>query len=103
MFRKVVEDLVHTKEVNIISRYESLAGNKLTGDFQFIVMEKYISQDAELPFLEKIIMKIHFWLKGISLSEEKGFGLDAASVTIEKFPLVIGQPPRLHLKRIYED
>jgi KUP system potassium uptake protein len=103
MFRKVVEDLVHTKEVNIVSRYESLAGNKLTGDFQFIVMEKYISQDAELPFVEKIIMKIHFWLKGISLSEAKGFGLDAASVTIEKFPLVIGQTPHLHLKRIHEE
>ncbi len=75
MFRKVVEDLVKNKEVNIISRYESLAGNNVVGDFQFIVMEKYLSQDNELPFLEKVIMKLHFWLKEISLSEESGFGL----------------------------
>ena len=53
MFRKVVEDLVANKEVNIISRYESLASSNTVGDFQFMVMEKYISQDSELPFYRK--------------------------------------------------
>lgn len=100
MFRKVVEDLVTNKEVNTVSRYESLAISRITGDFQFIVMEKYISQDTELPFLEKVIMKLHFSLKNISLSEEKGFGLDQSSVTVEKFPLIVGEPPRLNLRRI---
>jgi KUP system potassium uptake protein len=65
-------------------------------------MEKYVSQDSELPFLEQVIMKSHFWLKDISLSEEKGFGLDASNVTVEKFPLVIGPPARLRLKRVEE-
>jgi KUP system potassium uptake protein len=63
-------------------------------------MEKYISQDSELPFFEKLIMKIHFWLKDISLSEEKGFGLDTSNVTVEKFPLIVGQVTRLSLKRV---
>jgi len=100
MFRKVVEDLVANREVNIVSRYESLASSNTVGDFQFMVMEKYLSQDNELPFMEKIIMKLHFWLKEHSLSEEKGFGLDAANVTVEKFPLVIGTPARLRMKRV---
>ncbi len=100
MFRKVVEDLVANREVNIVSRYESLASSNTVGDFQFVVMEKYISQDSELPFIEKIIMKCHFWLKDISLSEEKGFGLDAANVTIEKFPLLIGAVNKLRMKRV---
>lgn len=103
MFRKVVEELVTNKEVNVISRYESLASSNVVGDFQFIVMEKYISQDGELPFLEKLVMRIHFWLKGISLSEEKGFGLDPSNVTIEKFPLVVGQVPNLRLRRIFDE
>lgn len=60
MFRKVVEDLVANKEVNIISRYESLASSNTVGDFQFMVMEKYLSQDNELPFFESVIMKLHF-------------------------------------------
>ncbi len=102
MFRKVVEDLVANKEVNIISRYESLASSNTVGDFQFMVMEKYISQDSELPFFERIIMKLHFWLKDISLSEEKGFGLDPSSVTVEKFPLIVGPVTKLRLKRVEE-
>ena len=42
MFRKVVEDLVANKEVNITSRYESLERSNTVGDFQFMVMEKYL-------------------------------------------------------------
>ncbi|HEV7781794.1 MAG TPA: KUP/HAK/KT family potassium transporter, partial [Chitinophagaceae bacterium] len=102
MFRKVVEDLVANKEVNIISRYESLASSNTVGDFQFMVMEKYLSQDNELPFMERVIMKFHFWLKEHSLSEEKGFGLDAANVTVEKFPLIVAPVTNLKLKRVEE-
>lgn len=100
MFRKVVEDLVANKEVNIISRYESLASSNMVGDFQFMVMEKYLSQDNELPFTERVVMKLHFWLKELSLSEERGFGLDAANVTVEKFPLIVAPVTNLKLRRV---
>ncbi|RYG06219.1 MAG: potassium transporter Kup [Chitinophagaceae bacterium] len=100
MFRKVVADLVANKEVNITSRYESLERNNVVGDFQFIVMEKYLSQDNELPFFERVVMKLYFWLKELSLSEEKGFGLDTANVTIEKFPLIVAPVTNLNLRRI---
>jgi KUP system potassium uptake protein len=103
MFRKVVQDLVANKEVNIISRYESQEKNNVAGDFQFVVMEKYLSQDNDLPFFERIIMKMYFWLKDISLSEERGFGLDPSTVTIEKFPLIVAPVSNLSMKRIYYD
>ncbi|MFN3666532.1 MAG: KUP/HAK/KT family potassium transporter, partial [Sediminibacterium sp.] len=101
MFRKVVEELVNNKEVNITSRYESLEKNNVVGDFQFIVLEKYLSQDNELPFFERIVMKLYFWLKEISLGEERGFGLDPSNVTIEKFPLIVAPVSQLNLKRVY--
>ena len=103
MFRKVVEDLVNNKEVNIMSRYESLERNNVVGDFQFIVMEKYLSQDNELPFFERIVMKLYFWLKELSLSEERGFGLDPSNVTVEKFPLIVSSVPNFNLKRTGQD
>jgi KUP system potassium uptake protein len=103
MFRKVVEDLVANKEVNITSRYESLERSNTVGDFSFIVMEKYLSQDNDLPILERLIMKFHFWLKDVSLSEERGFGLDVSNVTVEKFPLIVAPVTNLKLKRIGED
>jgi KUP system potassium uptake protein len=86
--------------VNITSRYESLERNNVVGDFQFIVMEKYLSADNELPFFESLIMKIYFAIKSISLSEEKGFGLDTSYVTVEKFPLIVSPVADLNLKRI---
>ena len=100
LFRKVVEDLVKSREVNVTSRYESLEKNNVVGDFSFVVMEKYLSEDNDLPFLERIIMKFHFWLKEISLSEEKGFGLDLSNVTVEKFPLIVAPVTNVRLKRV---
>lgn len=103
MFRKVLEDLVNNNEVNIKSRYESLEKNNVNGDFQFIVMEKYLSNDNELPFIEKLIMKFHLWLKDISLSEERGFGLDPSFVMIEKYPLIVSPAASIKLKRVYSE
>ncbi|HEX8333402.1 MAG TPA: KUP/HAK/KT family potassium transporter, partial [Segetibacter sp.] len=100
LFRKVVQDLVANKEVNITSRYQSLEKNNVTGDFEFVVMEKYLSQDNELPLFEKIILKFHFWLKDLTLSEEKGFGLDSSNVKVEKFPLIVSPASIINLKRI---
>ncbi len=103
MFRKVVAELVNNKEVNITSRYESLEKNNVVGDFQFIVLEKYLSQDNELPIIERVIMKLYFWLKEISLGEERGFGLDPSNVTVEKFPLIVAPVSKFNLKRVYTD
>jgi KUP system potassium uptake protein len=100
MFRKVVQDMVKNREVDITSRYESLNKNNVMGDFRFVVMEKFLSNENELPFYEKIILKVYFFLKSISLSEEKAFGLDTSSVTVEKVPLVISPPKELNLRRI---
>jgi KUP system potassium uptake protein len=100
MFRKVVEDMVNNKEVNITSRYASLQKNKVAGDWQFIVMEKFLSHDNDLPLTERLIMRFYFILKRFSLSEEKGFGLDSSYVTIEKYPLVVSPVSNLQLHRV---
>ena len=101
MFKKVVEDLVANREVNITSRYESQQRNNMVGDFQFIVMEKFLSQDNELPFFEHIIMRLYFWLKELSVSEERSFGLEQSNVAVEKFPLVVAPVSKLKLNRIW--
>ena len=101
MFKKVVEDLVANREVNITSRYESQQRNNMVGDFQFIVMEKFLSQDNELPFSEHLIMRLYFWLKELSVSEERSFGLEQSNVAVEKFPLVVAPVSKLKLNRVW--
>lgn len=103
MFKKVVEDMVINKEVNVTSRYESQQRNNVVGDFQFVVMEKFLSQDNELPIVERLIMKLHFWIKSFSLTEAKGFGLQQSNVSVEKFPLIVAPVSKLKLKRVYAD
>ncbi len=100
MFRKVVEEMVNNKEVNVVSRYESLSKNNVMGDFRFIVMEKFLSRDNSLPFWERLMMRGYFILKKFSLSEERGFGLDPSDVTLEKYPIIVSPIPDTTLKRM---
>ena len=100
MFRQVVQDLVQNKEVDIRSRYYSLNKNNMVGDFRFVVIEKHISNENEFGWFEKIVLNLYAFLHLFSLPEEKAFGLDTSSVTIEKVPLVVKPAGRINMKRI---
>ena len=99
-FRKVIEDMVKNKEVDITSRYESLSRQNVIGDFRFVVLEKFLSFENELPARERLIMNIYFAIKGFTTPEDRWFGLDSSSVKIEKVPLVIRPVENVKLKRI---
>ena len=100
MFEKVVQDLLASNEVDVTSRYESMGKLNKIGDFSFVVLEKFLSYENELPFYEKIIMDSYFLLKNWSLSDERAFGLDSDNVTLEKVPLIISPVKEVPLKRI---
>lgn len=103
MFKQVIKEMVDRGEVDITSRYESLNKNNIIGDFKFVLSEKFLSNDSDLTFFEKVVMNTYFLMKKLSLSEEKGFGLDSSSVKIEQFPLVIHAPERIEMRRIERD
>ncbi|MGV3589524.1 MAG: KUP/HAK/KT family potassium transporter [Adhaeribacter sp.] len=99
-FRKVIENLVKNKEVDITSRYDSLNKANVIGDFRFVVLEKFLSLENDLPFLEKLIMEAYFYIKEYTPSEDKWFGLDTSSVKVEKVPLIIRPVREVDLQRI---
>ncbi|MBC7384508.1 MAG: KUP/HAK/KT family potassium transporter [Bacteroidia bacterium] len=101
-FRKVVEELVKNGEVDVTSRYNSLREQNITGDFRFVVLKRHLSHENELNGFERWIMDAYFTLDHFSLSEEKAFGLDTSSVTVEKVPLVITPVREFKLKRVYD-
>ncbi len=100
MFRKVVQDMVKANEVDITSRYESLNRNNVIGDFKFVLTEKFLSYDNDLPWTERIVLDVYFFLRKFSVGESRAFGLDSSSVKIEKFPLVITPTREFPLKRV---
>ncbi len=88
-FRQVIEDLKKTEEISFDNKYETVLNKNIIGDYRFIVIEKFLSNDNELPFFERLVMRVYFLLRHANISEEKSFGLDANNVRVEKFPLVI--------------
>jgi KUP system potassium uptake protein len=99
-FRKVVEDLVRNKEVDITSRYASLSKQHVVGDFRFVVLEKYLSIENDFPTMEKLVMQAYFYIRQFISSEPQYFGLDTSSVKVEKVPLVIAPVREVALTRI---
>ncbi|NEM97448.1 KUP/HAK/KT family potassium transporter [Pontibacter burrus] len=99
-FRKVVEEMVHNGEIDIRSRYESLNRYNVMGDFRFVVMEKFLSKENDLPFKERKIMEWYFFIKQFIPSEVEWFGLDTSNVEVEKVPMVIKPVSLPELKRL---
>ncbi|MEY3631296.1 MAG: hypothetical protein RL408_850 [Bacteroidota bacterium] len=99
-FRKVVEEMVSRGEVDITSRYKSLNEQNVIGDFRFVVLEKFLSFDNELPLLDRMVMKAYFFVKQFTHSEDKYFGLDSDAVKLEKVPMIIKPITKCNLKRI---
>ncbi|MDM1378271.1 KUP/HAK/KT family potassium transporter [Myroides marinus] len=99
LLKQVLKELVSTGEIDVISKYASLQKNNIYTDFEYVIIEKELSYDNELPAHEKIILMLYEWLKKLALSEEKAFGLDSSSVTVERFPMVINPIEELPLTR----
>lgn len=99
LFRKVVEEMVKNNEVDINSRYCSLDKHNITGDFRFVVMQRFLSFENELSFTDDFILKAYFILKRISVPDEKEYGLDYSNVTVEKSPLILSAAKNINLKR----
>jgi KUP system potassium uptake protein len=99
-FRKVVEELARNKEVDVMSRYDSLRKHNIVGDFRFVVIERILNYDYSLKLYDRLMMSGYALLKQMSLSEEKAFGLDTSSVTLEKVPLITTFTQGSSLQRI---
>jgi len=101
MFKQVVDGMVQSKEIEVRSRYacEYHHGDHI-GDFRFIVIRKFLSNDNELPWFQKIIMNAYFFIKGLSLTEKNEFGLDPSSFVEEQFPYILSKAAPLELKRV---
>ncbi|WP_448528549.1 KUP/HAK/KT family potassium transporter [Raineya sp.] len=98
--RLVIQDMVRNGEIDVRSRYHSLKGRNVIGDFRFVILEEVLSSDNDLPFIEQFILNTDISIKNLTASPEKWFGLDTSLVTIEKVPLVINPIRDITLTRV---
>jgi len=100
LFRKVVEDMVSRNEVDILSRYESLRKFNQTADFQFVIIEKFLSYNNEFSIKDSFILNSYFAIKKIAQTEAKAFGLDTSETRVEKIPLIVKPVSNIVMKRV---
>ncbi|MBD1392039.1 KUP/HAK/KT family potassium transporter [Mucilaginibacter glaciei] len=100
LFRKVVQEMVASNELDITSRYPSLKKYHLAADFQFVLMEKFLSYENEFSAKEGFILSSYFAIKQLAQSDAKAFGLDTSETRIEKIPLVVAPVSYFNLKKI---
>ena len=96
LFRRVLEQMGERGEIDITSRYDSLARYNMPGDFRFVVLEKVLSHDNELSFKERFILNGYFFINRFAISDQQLFGLDTSDVALEKVPLTIKPTPATH-------
>ena len=98
-FKKIVQELVDRKELNLHIRPDGSTKYNSEPDFKFVIIEKFISVENEFALKEGWMLTSYFWLKKLSLSDEKAFGLDKSDVAIEEFPMVYSPATNLELCR----
>ncbi|MFM2358286.1 MAG: hypothetical protein RLY16_279 [Bacteroidota bacterium] len=98
-FKKIVQDLVANKELNLHMRPDGSTKYNAEPDFKFIVIEKFLSVENEFALKDGLLLKYYFLLKELGLSDEKAFGLDKSDVVVESVPLVVNPIANIELKR----
>jgi len=97
---KVVQELVENEELTVYSRYHSTASKYPTGDFRFVIIQEFLSNENELPWKEQLILSVYLTVKGWVSSPKNWFGLDSDSVEVEDAPLVLEPVKDVTLKRL---
>lgn len=98
-FRQIIDELVKTKEFDIISKYPSLRKNNIPGDFRFIIIHRVYNQNQGLKVKERITMNIYNIIKHLGITDTKAYGLDTSNVQVESVPLVIKREYKSKIKR----
>ena len=99
-FKKIVQELVTNKELNLHIRPDGSSKYNSEPDFKFVVIEKFLSVENEFNLKEGLLLSSYFFLKLLSLSDEKAFGLDKSDVKTEYVPLVYQPVTRIDLQRV---
>ncbi len=103
LFNKVLHDMAENAEIDLVSHYESLNRHSMPADFKFIILHSLASVDSEISSFDDIVIQGYRFIKKHSLSTEEIYGLELANVEVERVPIMVGPPAKVHIKRERED
>lgn len=98
-FKKIVQDLVANKELDLHIRPDGSTKYNCEPDFKFIIIEKFLSVENDFKVKEGLILNTYFFLKRLGQRDEKAFGLDKSDVVVEQVPLIYQPAATIQLTR----
>lgn len=99
-FKKIVQDLVRNKELSLHIRPDGSTKYNPEPDFKFVVIEKFLSLENEFRLRDGLLLNSYFFLKKLSQSDEKAFGLDKSDIVVEDVPMLVQPVQKLDFKRV---
>ncbi|HEX3008048.1 MAG TPA: KUP/HAK/KT family potassium transporter, partial [Bacteroidales bacterium] len=88
-FRQVLEEMVESGEVEVMSRYDSLKEFKIQGDFQYILIDRIATIEGGFTPHQQIILNMYELIRKVGVSDARALGMDTSNCIIEKVPIVI--------------
>ncbi|TAG59581.1 MAG: potassium transporter Kup [Cytophagales bacterium] len=98
-FKKIVQDLVERKELNLHNKPDGSTKYNSEPDFKFVIIQKFLSVENEFVVKDGLLLEAYFFLKKLGLSDEQAFGLDKSDVVIEQVPLIYQAVTNLKIAR----
>jgi KUP system potassium uptake protein len=99
-FKEVLEDLVASGEIKLMSSYDSLRKHDLQADFKFILIDRIMLRDYKLSAIENFTLLVHSISRLLCISDVKALHLDPTITSEEKVPITINQPIEKRISRI---
>jgi len=98
-FKKILQELVDNKELNLHIRPDGSTKYNTTPDFKFVVFEKFLSVENEFAIRDGLLLNAYYFLKRLAQTDQKAFGLDKSDVTIEQVPVLYHPAGKIELTK----
>jgi KUP system potassium uptake protein len=88
-FKQVLNHMSESGLIDLISPHPSLRKHDIRSDFRIVQIDRRVSRQLDLPFIEKITLNLYYFFKRFGISDVHAWGLDTSIVTVEKIPLTV--------------
>jgi KUP system potassium uptake protein len=88
-FNQVLAHLGEEGLIDLVSSHPSLRKHEIRSDFRIVQIDRRVSRQVDLPFIEKTTLNLYYLFKRLGISDVTAWGLDNSIVTVERIPLTI--------------
>lgn len=99
LFMRIVEEMTEDREVDSLSRYQSMRKHNIPADFKYVFVKPIISAENDLEPVNKFSISVYEGLNKIAYPLYMDFGLDTVNVITEVVPIHFRIEGDLGLKR----